>query len=42
MNLILRTNKTLSRFPPLVIYTIGLADATLLVFIGFLVSKVSQ
>lgn len=42
MNLILRTNKALSSFPPLVIYTIGLADATLLVFLGYLVSKISH
>lgn len=42
MNLILRTNKTLSSFPPLVVYAIGAADATILVAIGFFLSKISQ
>ena len=42
MNLIARSNTTLSRFPPLVIYAIGAADATLLVAIGYFLSKISQ
>lgn len=42
MNLIARTNTSLSAFPPLVIYTIGLADATLWIYVGYLLSKISQ
>lgn len=42
MNIFARTNTVLSRFPPLVIYAIGAADATILVAIGFFVSKISH
>lgn len=42
MNFIARTNASLEKFPPLVVYTIGAADATILVLLGIFLSKISQ
>lgn len=38
MNFIVRINKSLSRFPPLVIYAVGLADAVIIIGLGIYVS----
>ena len=39
MNSIVRINQRLERFPPLVMYTVGLFDAVIIVYVGYLVSK---
>lgn len=42
MNIVRNLNTRLSSFSPITVYAVGAADATLVILIGFLLSKISQ